>query len=94
MTGVQTCALPIYFPSAKIVAVDIPSAMRVQADYTVTFGAPKLEMLLSPLARNAGAIEVADIGLVPDALDSKVELSEARDFRKGPNWRPSRAAPL
>ncbi|MEQ1885689.1 MAG: NAD(P)H-hydrate dehydratase [Bryobacteraceae bacterium] len=70
------------FPDAKIVAVDIPSAMRVRANYTVTFGAPKAEMVLSPLARNAGVIEVADIGLVPDTLESKLELSEARDFRK------------
>ncbi|MEQ1946457.1 MAG: NAD(P)H-hydrate dehydratase [Bryobacteraceae bacterium] len=70
------------FPAAKIIAVDIPSAMRVRADFTVTFGAPKAEMVLSPLAHTAGAIEVADIGLVPDALESKLELSEARGFRK------------
>lgn len=69
------------FPAAKIVAVDIPSAMQVRADYTVTFGAPKAEMVLSPLAENAGEIEVADIGFAPDVLESKLELSEARDFR-------------
>jgi len=70
------------FPAAKIVAVDIPSAMQVRAHYTVTFGAPKAEMVLSSLAENAGKIEVADIGFAPGVLESKLELSEASDFRK------------
>ena len=34
------------FPKAKIVAVDIPSALQVRADITVTFAAPKVEMLV------------------------------------------------
>ena len=32
------------FPRAKIIAVDIPSAMQVRADITVTFAAPKVEV--------------------------------------------------
>ena len=70
------------FRAARIVAVDIPSAMQVRADYTVTFGAPKAEMAISPLAENAGTIEVADIGFAPGVLESKLELSEASDFQK------------
>ena len=42
------------FPRAKVVAVDIPSAMQVRADFTVTFAAPKAEMVLDPRAGNAG----------------------------------------
>lgn len=70
------------FPAARIVAVDLPSAMQVRADFTVTFGAPKAEMVLSPLADNAGQIEVADIGFAPELLESQLELSEAREFAK------------
>ncbi|HEV2201379.1 MAG TPA: NAD(P)H-hydrate dehydratase [Bryobacteraceae bacterium] len=69
------------FPKAKIVAVDVPSAMLVRADYTVTFAAPKAEMLMSPRARNIGKLVVADIGIAPELLESGLELSEAHDFR-------------
>jgi len=69
------------FPRAKVVAVDLPSAMLVRADYTVTFAAPKAEMLLSVRAHNIGKLIVADIGIAPDLLESGLALSEARDFR-------------
>jgi hydroxyethylthiazole kinase-like uncharacterized protein yjeF len=68
------------FPHAKVVAVDIPSAMRVRAGYTVTFAAPKAEMLLSERAGNAGKLVVADIGTPADLMQSDLEVSEARDF--------------
>lgn len=68
------------FPKAKIVAVDIPSAMQVRADYTVTFAALKAEMLLSPHAANAGGIIVADIGIPDEHLPADLFLSEAQDF--------------
>ena len=68
------------FPHAKVVAVDIPSAMLVRADYTVTFAAPKAEMLLNERAGNAGKLMVADIGIPADLTESDLELSEARDF--------------
>jgi hydroxyethylthiazole kinase-like uncharacterized protein yjeF len=70
-----------HFPKAKIVAVDLPSAMLVRADYTVTFAAPKAEMLLSTRAHNIGKLVVADIGIAPDLLESGLALSEAHDFR-------------
>jgi hydroxyethylthiazole kinase-like uncharacterized protein yjeF len=68
------------FPRAKVVAVDIPSAMQVRADFTVTFAAPKAEMLLDPRAGNAGKLIVADIGIPAEYLQSDLELSEPRDF--------------
>lgn len=69
------------FHRAKIVAVDLPSAMLVHADYTVTFAAPKAEMVLSTRAHNLGKLVVADIGIAEDLLESGLELSEAQDFR-------------
>lgn len=68
------------FPRAKVVAVDIPSAMQVRADFTVTFAAPKAEMLLDPRAGNAGKLMVADIGIPSEYLQSDLELSEPADF--------------
>jgi hydroxyethylthiazole kinase-like uncharacterized protein yjeF len=66
------------FPRAKIVAVDIPSAMRVRADITVTFAAPKVELVMAP--ENVGKMIVADIGIPQEFLQSDLHLSEARDF--------------
>ncbi|MDP8990698.1 MAG: NAD(P)H-hydrate dehydratase [Acidobacteriota bacterium] len=68
------------FPRAKVVAVDIPSAMQVRADFTVTFAAPKAEMVLDARAGNAGKLIVADIGTPAEFLPSDLELSEPRDF--------------
>jgi NAD(P)H-hydrate epimerase len=66
------------FPQAKIVAVDIPSAMRVRADITVTFAAPKVELVMTP--ENVGRMIVADIGIPQEFLQSDLHLSEAHDF--------------
>lgn len=68
------------FPRAKVVAVDIPSAMQVLADFTVTFAAPKTEMVLDTRAGNAGKVIVADIGIPAEFLQADLELSEPRDF--------------
>jgi len=68
------------------VAVDIPSAMQVRADFTVTFAAPKAEMVLDPRAGNAGKLIVADIGIPAEFLQADLELSEPRDF--GPLFQP------
>ncbi len=66
------------FPYAKIVAVDIPSAMQVRADITVTFAAPKVELVMD--SAHVGKMIVADIGIPAEFLQSDVHLSEARDF--------------
>jgi NAD(P)H-hydrate epimerase len=65
------------FPSAKVVAVDIPSAMQIRADYTVTFAAPKTDLVFG---ENVGKLIVADIGIPPELIQSDLEMSEARDF--------------
>jgi hydroxyethylthiazole kinase-like uncharacterized protein yjeF len=66
------------FPKAKIVAVDIPSAMQVRADITVTFAAPKVELVMD--SEHVGKMIVADIGIPAEFLQSDLHLSEARDF--------------
>ncbi|MDP9115392.1 MAG: bifunctional ADP-dependent NAD(P)H-hydrate dehydratase/NAD(P)H-hydrate epimerase, partial [Acidobacteriota bacterium] len=68
------------FPRAKVVAVDIPSAMQVRADFTVTFAAPKAEMVLDTRAANAGKVIVADIGIPAEYLQADLELLEPGDF--------------
>jgi ADP-dependent NAD(P)H-hydrate dehydratase / NAD(P)H-hydrate epimerase len=70
------------FPKANVVAVDIPSAMQVRADITVTFAAPKVEMVLGESADHVGRLVVADIGILDDALKADLNLSQAGDFKK------------
>ena len=67
------------FPLAKIVAVDIPSAMQVRADYTVTFTAPKPELLLG---EPVGKLVVVQIGTPPELIQSDLFLSEPSDFAR------------
>ena len=60
------------FPAAKVVAVDVPSGLVedgefVRADFTVTFTAPKSNMVLPPLSDHIGELIVGRIGS-PDAL--------------------------
>lgn len=65
------------FPRAKIVAIDIPSGLAsdsgavlgdsVQADYTVTFTAPKVGQVLPPGSDRVGELRVYSIG-TPAAL--------------------------
>ncbi len=65
---------------APILALDVPSGLdadrgvalgaAVQATVTVTFGFPKLGLLVHPGAEFAGEVVVADIGLDPRALAS------------------------
>ena len=61
------------FPLAKKVSVDVPSGDLVQADYTVTFVAPKPE--------NRGRFTVANIGTPSDLVQSDLNLSAPDDFR-------------
>lgn len=66
---------------AKVVSVDIPSGISsdngqimgeaVMADYTVTFGFPKLGHLLYPGAEYTGKLFVEDIGFPKDLLTSE-----------------------
>lgn len=75
------------FPAAKVVAVDLPSAMMVRADITVTFTAPKVEHYLAPeSAQTVGRLIVAQIGSPAELVQSDLEVSEAHDF--APLFRP------
>ncbi len=73
------------FPSAKVVAIDIPSGLphtpAVQAHYTVTFVAPKVDHVLWPHYENCGELVVAAIGAPSHLLESaKLNLTEPSDF--------------
>jgi NAD(P)H-hydrate epimerase len=74
------------FPEAKIVAIDVPSGLGggdecVRADITVTFTAPKVEHYLASGAQeNVGRLIVTQIGIPPQLVASKLEVSDPRDF--------------
>lgn len=82
-----------------VLAVDMPSGIAtdtgraegsaVQAEYTVTFGLPKLGLFQFPGADLAGRVIVADIGLAMAAIEAEqisVELTRAGDVQ---GWLPS-----
>ncbi len=90
--GAHAAAIEALNESAPpVVAVDIPSGVEgdtaavrgpaVTADVTVTFGAPKVGVILYPGAAHAGVLEVADIGFPPDLLVSDLGVLEAGDVR-------------
>lgn len=64
-----------------VLAVDIPSGLEadtgkaqgpcIKADHTVTFGLPKLGLVLEPGASIAGTLHVADISLPKDLIENK-----------------------
>lgn len=70
-----------------IIAVDIPSGIHadsgavmgraVRASMTVTFGLPKLGLVVGPGIDHAGIVRIADIGIPPaylEAIDSRILL--------------------
>lgn len=77
--------------AAPVVAVDVPSGVEgdtgairgpaVRAAATVTFGAPKVGVVLYPGAELAGRVEVVDIGFPEDLVVSDLHLVEAGDVR-------------
>jgi hydroxyethylthiazole kinase-like uncharacterized protein yjeF len=74
---------------APVVAVDIPSGVNgatgavegdaIRADLTVTFGAPKVGVVILPGAELAGVVRVADIGFPPDLIVAGAFLTEPHD---------------
>jgi NAD(P)H-hydrate epimerase len=74
---------------APVVAIDIPSGVNgatgaadgdaVRADLTVTFGAPKVGVVILPGAELAGAVRVADIGFPQDLMRADAFLMEPAD---------------
>lgn len=73
---------------ALVVAVDMPSAMAVRADLTVTMGLPKTDSVDEENIDCVGNIEVIDIGIPAEYID-EVKGDEARAF-----IHPSDLAPL
>jgi NAD(P)H-hydrate epimerase len=77
---------------APVVSVDIPSGVEgatgrvsgpaVVADITVTMGAPKVGLILHPGSEYAGEIEIADIGVPDEKIDSNLWLIEEPDVRR------------
>jgi NAD(P)H-hydrate epimerase len=55
---------------ALIVAIDVPSAMAVRADLTVTMGLPKVDCVQPENADAVGNLEVIDIGIPAEFIDA------------------------
>ena len=79
-----------------VVSIDLPSGLSadspepigesIEADTTVTLGAPKLPLVLPPGERRAGDIVIADIGIPSDVIDQlegpRVELLTRASMRE------------
>jgi hydroxyethylthiazole kinase-like uncharacterized protein yjeF len=75
----ETIAQDLNASAVPVVAVDLPSGLSaddpapigpvVEASLTVTFGAPKLPLMLPPGEDAAGSVVVADIGIPPVVID-------------------------
>jgi NAD(P)H-hydrate epimerase len=85
-----------------VVAVDIPSGLEagtgrvngpcVRANYTVTFGLPKLGMFLEPGADYTGEITVADISLPGVLIEKAAPQRYLITADSVKDWLPSRSA--
>ena len=64
---------------ALVVAIDIPSAMALRADLTVTMGLPKAGLLLPENIDFVGNLDVVDIGIPAELID-EVEGDPALEF--------------
>ncbi|MBI2680966.1 MAG: NAD(P)H-hydrate dehydratase [Candidatus Solibacter usitatus] len=72
------------FRSARVVAVDIPSGLAsdcgralgesVRADFTVTFTAPKVGLVLAPNCDQVGELRVCSVGSPPELFESDPEI--------------------
>lgn len=75
-----------------VVAVDVPSGIdvdggrlagdHVDADLTVTFGTPKIGLLVRPASRAAGVVTVVDIGLAPYLGEPALAVLQDADVRR------------
>lgn len=62
------------FPGATVISVDVPSGLHeegesVRAGATITFAAPKLELVMPPTCDRVGELHVAPIGTPPALLE-------------------------
>jgi len=75
----ETIAQDLNASDVPVVAVDLPSGLFrgrpgaarpvIEAALTVTFGAPKLPLMVPPGEDVAGSVVVADIGIPPAVID-------------------------
>jgi NAD(P)H-hydrate epimerase len=98
----ETIAQDLNASQVPVVAVDLPSGLSaddpapigpvVEAAVTVTFGAPKLPLVLPPGEHLAGSVVVADIGIPGVVIDElpgpRVEQVQPRDLRPFLKARP------
>ncbi len=79
------------FPAAALVSVDVPSGLcesgeSVRSSHTVTFTAPKTDLVLPPTCDRAGELHVAPIGMPAGLLDENpdfwLELIEPAHFHR------------
>jgi ADP-dependent NAD(P)H-hydrate dehydratase / NAD(P)H-hydrate epimerase len=86
--------------TAPVIALDLPSGVdattgnaadnTVRADTTVTFGWPKLGLLLHPAREHCGRLIAVEIGFPPGCIDSDAQLITPAYVRK--HLRPRDAA--
>jgi NAD(P)H-hydrate epimerase len=85
------------FPLARIVSVDVPSGLHpkgesVRAGHTITFAAPKAELVVPPTCDRAGELIVAPIGIPPALIEDNaahwLNLVEPAMFAKLLRARP------
>jgi NAD(P)H-hydrate epimerase len=98
----ETIAQDLNASPVPVVAVDLPSGLSaddpspigpvVEAFLTVTFGAPKLPLVLPPGEHLVGSVVVADIGIPASVIDGlpgpRIEHLQPRDIRPFMSARP------
>ena len=98
----ETMAQDLNASPVPVVAVDLPSGLSaddpspigpvVEASMTVTFGAPKLPLVLPAGEQFAGSLVVADIGIPASVIDElpgpRIEHLQPRDIRPFVKARP------
>ncbi len=93
---IESVITDINASSIPVVSIDLPSGLSadscdprgesIEAETTVTLGAPKLPLVLPPAETRAGDIVIADIGIPSDVLDSvdgpRIELMTRSSARE------------
>jgi NAD(P)H-hydrate epimerase len=99
---IETIARDLNASAVPVVAIDLPSGLSaddpapigpvIEASLTVTFGAPKLPLMLPPGESVAGSVVVADIGIPPGVIENlpgpRVESVLREDVRPLVTARP------
>lgn len=62
--------IDVHADRALVVAIDVPSAMAIRADLTVTMGLPKSEIVQPENINFIGNLEVVDLGIPPELIEA------------------------